>query len=525
MTNSIADIAEADAILVTGSNTTEAHPIVALEVKRAVRRGAKLIVVEPRNIQLCDMAEIHLRPRPGTDVAWLNGFMHVIIEEKLLDKEFIDARCEGFDELRKTVKKYTPEHVEKIAGIPADDLRRAARIYAGAERATILYAMGITQHTSGTDNVLSVANLAMLTGNIGRPGTGVNPLRGQNNVQGACDMGGLPNVFTGYQQVASPDIKKKFEDAWGATLSEKPGLTVMEMMDAAISGGVRAMYIMGENPMVSDPDIEHVRKGLENLEFLVVQDIFLTETAMLADVVFPSVSFAEKDGTFTNTERRIQRVRKALAPIGNSKPDWEIISALAARFGFKMECDGPEEIMEEISKLTPSYGGVDYKRIEKESIQWPCPSKDHPGTPILHTAQFTRGRGKFHAIEHRDPDEMPDSEYPLILTTGRMLYHFHTGSMTRRAQPLDEHVHEAYIEINPEDAEKIGVADGQFCSVASRRGEIQVKAKVVDRTPEGIVFMPFHFTEAAANRLTNTALDPVAKIPELKVCAVRVSAT
>lgn len=520
MTNSIDDIGEADVILVTGSNTTETHPIIGLVIKRAVKRGAKLIVVEPRHIQLCDIAAMHLKQKPGTDVAWLNGFMHVIIKEGLWDKKFVEERCEDFDALAKTVKKYTPKYVEKITGVPAGELERAARIYAQAGKAAILYSMGITQHTSGTDNVVSVANLAMLTGNIGRPGTGVNPLRGQNNVQGSCDMGALPNVYSGYQKVDDQAARKKFGDAWNVNLPEKPGLTVVEMINAAAKGDLKALYIMGENPMVSDPDINHVREGLENLEFLVVQDIFMTETAKLADVVLPAVSYAEKDGTFTNTERRVQRVRKAIDPVGQSRQDWEILCDLSSRLGYEMSYSGPEALMEEIASVTPSYGGVNYKRIDEEKICWPCPDKKHPGTPILHTTQFTRGKGKFHAVEFRSPDEETDKKYPYILTTGRMLYHYHTGTMTRRSRPIDEHVPEGYIEINTKDAANLGIRDGAFCAVSSRRGEVRVKARVTGHILSGTVFMPFHFAETAANELTNAALDPVAKIPEYKVCAV-----
>ncbi|HPN95166.1 MAG TPA: molybdopterin-dependent oxidoreductase, partial [bacterium] len=378
-----------------------------------------------------------------------------------------------------------------------------------------LYSMGITQHTSGTNNVMSVANLAMLTGNIGKPGTGVNPLRGQNNVQGSCDMGALPNVFSGYQQVSNPDARKKFSAAWKAELPESSGLTATEMMRAAIKGDIKAMYIMGENPMVSDPDTGHVRKALEKLDLLIVQDIFITETAKLADVVLPAVCFAEKDGTFTNTERRVQRVRAAVAAPGDSKQDWRIIGELAMRFGYRMDYESPERIMEEIASLTPSYGGVDYERIDREAVHWPCPSKSHPGTPILHIGAFTRGKGKFAAVEFSGPDEVPDADYPMTLITGRILYHYHTGTMTRRSRPLDEHVPQAFFQINPEDARSLNIADGQFCDVTSRRGAISIAAAISDAVPEGSIFIPFHFAEAAANALTNSALDPIAKIPEL----------
>ncbi len=522
MTNSISEIEEADVIFVTGSNTTEAHPVLGTAVKRAKKRGAKLLVADPREIELAEMAEVVMQQLPGTDVALLNGMMHVIIKEGLYDQAFVEERTEGFEEVRRTVEKYPPDYVEKITGVKAEDIVKAARIYAGARNASILYAMGVTQQTTGTDNVLCIANLAMLTGNVGRPNTGVNPLRGQNNVQGACDMGALPNVYPGYQKVEDSGVRDKFEKAWDVALPDKPGLTIVEMMQAALEGRVRGMYIMGENPMVSDPDINHVRESLENLEFLVVQDIFLTETAQLADVVLPAASFAEKAGTFTNTERRIQRIHPAVLAPGEARKDWEIITDVACRMGYQMTYRSPAEIMEEIARLTPIYGGVSYDRLETEGLQWPCPEPDHPGTPYLHKGKFTRGRGLFHAVEYRDPDETPDEEYPYILTTGRLLYHFHTGSMTRRSVGLNEILPEGYIEINPRMARELGISDGDWVMVASRRGRVVVKALVTGRPKDGVVFMPFHFAEAAANVLTNAALDPTAKIPELKVCAVQV---
>ncbi|MDI6792283.1 MAG: formate dehydrogenase subunit alpha [bacterium] len=545
MTNSIDEIAGADCILVTGSNTTENHPVIALKIKEAVNCGAKLLLFDPRSIELADWAHLHLRQRPGTDVAWLNGLMNVIIAEDLHDKDFIRERCENFEAMAETVAKYTPEYVESITGIPADKLREAARIYATAKAASIIYSMGITQHSHGTDNVLCCANLAMLTGNVGKPYSGVNPLRGQNNVQGACDMGGLPNVYPGYQKVADEAVRAKFEKAWGVKLPANPGLTLTEMINAAGDGRLKALYIMGENPMLADPDINHVKEALQSLDFLVCQDIFLTETAALANVVLPAISFAEKDGTFTNTERRVQMVRKAIPPVGESREDWQIITEVSKRMGYKMVFRVPDEmpvrsavktakgyrmayripdlIMAEIAKLTPSYGGISHSRLEKEGgLPWPCPNPTHPGTPYLHGDKFTRGLGLFSAIEFKEPAELPDEEYPYTLTTGRMLYHFHTGSMSRRSKGLDEIVPEGYVEINPADAADLSIEDDQFVKVSSRRGQIDVKAKVTDIPPQGVVFMPFHFAEAAANVLTNPVLDPVAKIPELKVCAVRI---
>jgi formate dehydrogenase alpha subunit len=511
--------------LITGSNTSEAHPLVASHVMEAKERGAKIVVVDPREIQMGKLADVYLRPQPGTDVAWLNGMMHVIIEEELADEAFIEERTEGFEALREVVQEYPPEKVEQIAGVPADGLRAAARMYAQHKPAAILYAMGITQHTTGTDNVKSCANLAMLTGNMGVSGGGVNPLRGQNNVQGACDLGGLPNVYPGYQVVTMPEMTAKFEEAWGVEgLSGELGLTVTEMMNGAERGDVRALFVMGENPMLSDPDINHVRHCLEELEFLVVQDLFMTETAELADVVLPGASYVEKDGTFTGTDRRIQRVRKAIEPVGESKPDWEITCLLAQEMGaYGFDFASPAEVMDEIAETTPIYGGVSYERLdEASSLQWPVPTFDHPGTPYLHKGKFSRGRGHFSPIHFKEAAELPDEEYPLILTTGRMMFHFHTGTMTRRTEKLEQEAPEPYVEIHPDDAEKIGLNGADRVRVASRRGEIEVVAKVTSTIRPGVVFIPFHYAEGAANVLTNAALDPIAKIPEYKVCAVRV---
>jgi predicted molibdopterin-dependent oxidoreductase YjgC len=448
--------------------------------------------------------------------------MHVIIEDGLWDEDYVKTRTENFEALKETVKNYTPDFVESITGIPKDDLREAAHIYASGQKATILFAMGITQHTTGTDNAKSIANLAMLCGNVGIESGGVNPLRGQNNVQGACDMGALPNVFPGYQAVGDQQFVSRFETAWGRKLSTNPGLTVVEMMNAAEEGKIRTMYIMGENPMISDPDLKHVEAALEKLDFLVVQDIFLTETAKLADVVLPGVTFAEKDGTFTNTERRVQRIRQAINPVGEARPDWQIICQLASRMGYEMNYQHPSQIMEEIAKLTPSYGGMYYDRLENGGLQWPCPDREHPGTRYLHKDRFTRGLGLFQAVEYIPPAETTDEDYPYVLSTGRVYYHYHTGSMSRRCQGLDEIYPEALAEINPSDASKLGVEDGAKVKVTSRRGEVEVEAQVTERVPKGTIFMSFHFGEAAANVLTNPALDPVSKIPELKVCAVRV---
>jgi len=525
MTNTIGDIETADVILLTGTNTTENHPVLSSFVKRAVTaRGAKLIVVDPRRIKLTEFADKWLRPELGTDVAWINGMMNVIISEDLHDKNFIKNRTEGFEEFQETIEKFTPDRVEAITGIPAQEIIDAARTYASAKAGAILYCMGITQHTSGTDNVKSLANLSMLCGNIGIPGGGVNPLRGQNNVQGACDMGGLPNVFTGYQPVMNDDARKSLERNWGVSgMSGKPGLTATQMVPKAHDGEIKALYIIGENPLISDPDLNHAEKSFKNLEFLVVQDIFMTETARLADVVLPSRCFAEKDGTFSNTERRVQRIRKAVEPPGQAKYDWQIICEIASRMGYAMSYNSSREIMDEISSVTPSYAGINYERIEEEGLHWPCPDTGHPGTPILHISQFPRGKGLFHAINYQPPAEKTDDDYPLYLTTGRVIYHYHTGTMTRKTDGLNERSPESFVEISQNDAETYDIQDGSMVTVSSRRGDISVRVKISEKALQGTVFMPFHFAEAAANKLTNAALDPVSKIPEYKVCAIKLS--
>ncbi len=523
MTNSIEELRKADCILITGSNTSEAHPIIALQVKAAVRKnGAKLIVADPRKIEMTEFAWLWLRHRPGTDVALFNGMMNVIVSEGLYDREFIEKRTEDFEELKKVVQRYVPDYVEGITGVPANQIISAARTYAGADNASIIYAMGITQHTTGTDNVLALANLAMLTGNVGKESSGVNPLRGQNNVQGACDLGALPDVYSGYQKVEDEKVRKKFERAWGVKLPGENGLTVVEMMHAAEEGKIKAMYIMGENPVLSDPNANRTQKALKKLDFLVVEDILPSETTAYADVILPGASFAEKDGTFTNTERRVQKLNKALDPPGEAKADWKIISELAAKFGYKMEYSCPSEVMNEIASLTPIYGGIKYERLNEQGLQWPCLDEKHPGTRFLHKDRFSRGLGKFHPTSYREPRELPDKEYPFILSTGRVLFHWHTGTMTRRVKGLEELYPEALVEIHPQDADKIGLATDELVEVSSRRGKVVAKAKITEKSPPGIVFMTFHFKEAAANLLTIDALDPVAKIPEYKVCAVKV---
>ena len=523
MTNSIPELADADCILVTGSNVTETHPVTATYIKNAVRKGAKLIVVDPRKIDLVKYAHIWVRQNPGSDVAWINGIMNVILEEGLHDTSFITERTEGFEAMAETLKQYTPEKVEAISNIPAAKIREIARTYALADASSIVYAMGITQHTTGTDNVLSLANLAMVAGQIGRPSTGVNPLRGQNNVQGAGDMAALPNIFPGYQKVTDPESRKKFEREWSVeSLPSEPGLTVTEIMNAALEKQVRGIYIMGENPMLSDPNLQHVEEALEAVDFLVVQDIFLSETARLADVVLPAASFAEKEGTYTNSGRSVLRVRKAVEAPGVAQPDWKIITDIAQRMGYSMAYDSASDIMDEIARVAPIYGGISYRRLETEELHWPCPSADHHGTLFLHKGEFKRGKGKFHPVDYLPPAERPDTQYPLVLSTGRMLYHYHTATMTRRSQPLNTFARDAYVEINGADLEQIGACDGCRVRVITRRGDIEIFARESDRVAPGVVFIPFHFHESPANRLTNDVLDPIAKIPELKVAACRI---
>jgi formate dehydrogenase alpha subunit len=525
MTNSIPEFeTDTNCFLIIGSNTSEGHPLIATRILKAQKRGAKIIVLDPRKNQIGHWADVYFSFNPGSDVAIFNGMMNVIISEGLADEAFIAERTEGYEELKNLVAEYTPEKVEAISGIPADGLRQIARMYATSKPSAIVYAMGITQHTTGVDNVKSTANLAMLCGNMGIPGGGVNPLRGQNNVQGACDMGGLPNVYSGYQVVTSPDVQKKFQDAWGAAGPLNVGLTVTEMINAAGENKVRALLVMGENPMVADPDINHARHCLEKAEFLVVMDIFMSETAELAHVVLPSVSFAEKDGTFTNTERRVQRVRKAIEPLSGALPDWQIICKLAQKMGARdFDYESPQQVMEEVSRLTPSYGGINYDRLEQlGSLQWPCPTPDHPGTTYLHKGKFARGMGKFFAIPFVEAAELIDEQYPFTLTTGRIMFHFHTGTMTRRSKKLASEVPGAYVEMHPEDAQKVGLNGHRRVRVTSRRGQIELNVRVTENIKQGVVFIPFHFAEAAANALTNSAIDPVAKIPEYKVCAVKI---
>lgn len=537
MSNSMDDVANAaQAILIIGSNTTEQHPVFGTMLRRAVnKRGLKIVVADPRKIDITEFAVLHLQQKPGTDIALINGLMYIILEKGWEDKAFIEERCEGFDEFKETVMQYPPAKVAAITGISEGKLYQAAEILSVNRPSAVIWAMGITQHITGVRNVMSLANLQMLLGNMGMPGGGVNPLRGQNNVQGACDMGGLPNVYPAYQSVVNAEAQQMFHEAWGATAPLKVGLTVTEMIPNLAKGSVKALYIMGEDPVMSDPDTNHIRHCLESADFIVLQEIFPTETSPYADVVLPGVSFAEKTGTFTNTERRVQMVHKAIEPLGDARPDWWIIAELAKRMiegggreinaGKYAGWDYPDTsaIMSEINALTPSYGGITHARLDDgKGLQWPCTNTDHPGTPILHTKQFARGRGKFMPIDHVPPAELPDDEYPMFLNTGRVLYHYHGGEMTRRASGLMAVYGKPLVEVNPDDAAKLGVVENTRVRISSRRGSIEAEAWVTDRVPPGMVYANFHFPEASANELTIAALDPIAKIPEYKVCAVKV---
>lgn len=521
MTNSFSDLEMADAIFVIGSNTTENHPIAALAIKKAKANGATLIVADPRKIKLTDYADIWLRFKPGTDIALINGLASVIYQEGLYDKQFIKERTEGFEPYVEVLKEYTPPKVEKITGVPKEDLIKAAKAFARAKRGVIVYAMGITQQIRGTDNVLSLANLAMLTGNLGRPGTGLSPLRGQNNVQGACDMGALPDVLPGYVKVGS-EGRRKFEDFWGTVLPDKPGLSVVQMMKAAAKGKVKAMFVMGENPMVTDPSIEHVKEALEKLDFLVVQDIFLTETAEMADVVLPAASFAEKEGTFTNTERRVLKVNKALSPPGKTKEDWEIIVELAKRLGARgFDYSEPEQIMEEINCVVPQYAGIKYHRLGSYGLQWPCSSTEHPGTPRLHQESFVRGRGLFTPVHYLPPTETPDKKYPFVLITGRMLHHYHSSTMSGRTH-LKTISQPNWLFANPDDAGNLGLKEGERVKIESKHGKLEAPVKFSTSVPQGVLFATFHSSELLVNLLTGEEIDEKSGIPQLKSVAVRI---
>lgn len=529
MSNSIAEMKDLDVFIVTGSNTSETHPVISTFLREAVvRNGAKLIVADPREIEMVQFADLWLRQEAGTDVAVFQAMAQVIIEEELYDDSFIADRVENFEGYAKSILEATPEWAEAISGVPAEDIRKAARMYANAKQAAIYWGMGISQSVHGTDNALSLSNLALLTGNLGKPGSGLNPLRGQNNVQGCSDSGGLPNVFPGYQSVTDPEIRGKFEADWGVSLNPEDGLTTMEMVDAAERKAIKAYYVMGENPMMSEPDLRHARHVMEELDFILVQDIFLNETGEYADIILPASSFAEKSGTFTNSDRRVQLIRPAVNTPGEAWDDWVIVAELARRTEALLERErsagfdfaSPAVIWDEMARLTPPFQGITHTRLEAESgVHWPCPTPDHPGTPYLFTDAFPRGKGQLVALDYSPSAELPDAEYPYILSTGRVLYHWHGGTMTRRSK-LDDIYPEPTVEVHPNDASSLGIHEGDWIKVRSRRGEIEVKALVTERSPQGMVFIPFHFAEAAANELTLDARDPQAKIPDYKVCAV-----
>ncbi len=534
MSNSIAEMENLEAFIVTGSNTTETHPVISNFLKRAVRKnGAKLVVIDPRRVEMTDFATLWLRQKPGTDVAVFSAMAHVMVKEKLFNPEFIGERTEGFNDYVESLEEKTPEWAEEISGVPADDIREAARIYAQAKTASIYWGMGISQSTHGTDNTLALVNMALMTGHLGKPGTGVNPLRGQNNVQGCSDSGGLPNVYTAYQVVSKPEVQAAFQEHWGTELSPAPGLTATEMVDGASDGSIKAMFVMGENPMMSEPNQVHTRHGIENLDFLVCQDIFINETGEMADVILPATSFAEKDGTFTNSDRRIQRVRKAVEPVGNSRPDWDILADLGRRveallgksLNMGFDYADPEAIWEEMRAVTPDFFGVTYERLEREGgVHWPCPALDHPGTPYLFANTFPRGKGKFHEVDYGTDSEQPNDEYPFNLTTGRVLYHWSGSTMTGNSQ-LEEIYPEAVIELNPSDAARLDVSTSDWLQVSSRRGSVKARALVTERSPVGTAFLPFHFAEAAANLLTINTVDARAKIPDYKNTAVKIEHT
>ena len=522
MSNSINEVLGNEVIFVIGSNATEAHPIIGNKMKQAVRNnGAKLIVVDPRKIELAEMADLWLPINSGTDVALINALMHIIIENEWYDKEFVEKRTKGFEELKEKVKEYDPASVSRLTGVTEELMYEAAKMYTSTEKAGIFYTLGITEHITGTENVMNLANLAMLTGHLGKENAGINPMRGQNNVQGACDMGALPNTYPGYQKVDNEEVAEFFEEVWEAPVSRKIGLKIPEMFDAAIAGDLKGMFIMGEDPVLTDPDANHVKKAFESLDFLVVQDIFLSETAKFADVVLPASCYAEKDGTFTNTERRVQRVRKAVEAPGEAREDWKILCEIGQRLGGKgFRFLNPEEIFDEIAKTTPSYRGMDYKRIDKNGLQWPCPTKEHPGTPYLHKGVFPNGKGVMMPADYKEPDEMVCEDYPMLLSTGRMLYHYNIT--TRFSPSLDEIRPYELAELHPEDAERMKIEDGEIVRVSSRRGTILTRVVITDKVKPGMLFMTFHYRESPVNEITNAAADPITQTAEYKIAAVKV---
>lgn len=525
MTNPIYDIThDVDTILLVGSNPEEAHPVVGMQIRQAVKNGTRLIVVDPRSIGLTKYADIHLKLRPGTNVAFANGMMHVIIKEGLVDQKYIEENAEGFEQLKELVKDYTPEKVGEICHIDPEKLVEAARMYAKADKAPIIYCLGVTEHSTGTEGVMSLSNLAVITGKIGRSGCGVNPLRGQNNVQGACDMGALPTDYPGYQKVDNDEVRAKFEKAWGVSLNPKPGLKATDVFPAAIKGDIKGLYICGEDPVVTDPDTEHIKKALTSLDFFVIQELFMTKTAEYADVILPGTSYTEKEGTFTNTERRVQRIRTAVKLEGDMRLDTDIITDLMNAMGYPQPRLTAAQIMDEISSVTPSFAGISFERLDNgESLQWPCKDKTTCGTPIMHVGHPARGKALLYPAEFKPANELPDEEYPFILTTGRILYQYNAAAMTSRSAGLVEIAGEGFIEVNFKDAERLGIQNGEKIEVSSRRGKITATARVGRKVSQGETWMPFHFPDSPVNVLTNAALDDFARIPEYKVCAVNIS--
>jgi formate dehydrogenase major subunit len=528
VSNPVMDVAKAEVIVVIGSNPTVNHPVAATWMKNAIKNGTKLILMDPRKSDLARHAHRYLQFKPDTDVAMLNAIMHVIVHEGLVDEAFIASRTIGYDELKKNVEGYSPEAMAPICGIDAETLRYVARLYATSKASMVLWGMGISQHVHGTDNARCLIALALMTGQIGRPGTGLHPLRGQNNVQGASDAGLIPMMYPDYQRVDEPDTRARFERAWKmapGSLDAKPGLTVVEVMHAIKAGEVRGMYIMGENPAMSDPDANHARESLAALDHLVVQDIFFTETAYLADVILPASAFPEKTGTFTNTDRMVQLGRQAIDPPGDAKQDLWIIQEIAQRVGLDWNYKHVSQVFDEMRSTMPSIGGITWDRLEREhSVTYPCKHEGDPGEPVVFVEDFPRpdGRGKFVPADIIPANERPDAEYPMVLITGRQLEHWHTGSMTRRASMLDAIEPDPVALIHPLDIDAMGITPGEVVTVESRRGSVRLYARADDSSPRGAVFAPFCYYEAAANKLTNPALDPFAKIPEFKYCAVRV---
>jgi len=525
MTNCISDFmnGESDVIFMIGSNPDTSHPITGLRIRQAIKKGAKLIVADPRRTDFAKQANLWINHQPGTDVALINGMSHIVLKEDLWDKEYVKERTENMEELEIVLEKYTPEYVSEITGVPVDALYEAARLYASpGKKSAIVYGMGIAHWAAGTDNVKAISNLALLCGKIGVRGGGINPLRGQNNVQGACDMGALFNTLPGYAGLTRDDIFDKYEKMWGVKMPRKQGKPATEVWDNILDGNIRGIYVFGEDPVLADPNAGHAVAAIDKLDFMVVQDIFLTDTAKKADVVLPAACFAEKDGTFTCSERRVQRIRKAFDPPGEAKADWEIFCALSAKMGYEMHYDSASDIFDEVCSLTPQYAGMSYERIDEKGLQWPVPTKDHPGTPVLHVGQFARGKALFMPTDYEPPKEQPDDDYPMLLTTGRDVEHYNFGSMTRRTPCIEKIRSEALADVHPVDAERLGISERSWIRIKSRRGEVKVRATISDRVQVGTIFMPYHYAEVPINNLTLNHLDKLSRSPQYKACAIKV---